>query len=184
MATLRFDMDKALNAFLYVANRVKDADCHKIFKILYFADRDHLCKYGRTITTDTYMAMEYGPVPSCIYDMVRAVRGMGLYRNDALKIFFKVANNFVIKPLRDADMDYLSKTDTRMLDKSISEHGELDFNERTQLSHGLAWQAARKSGLNNATMEIGDIMKEGGADKGFTDYILEELAMEREMNRC
>ena len=34
---------------------------HKICKILYFADREHLSKYGRSITGDVYIAMTYGP---------------------------------------------------------------------------------------------------------------------------
>ena len=40
------------NAALYVANRLPKEQCrlHKVFKILWFADMEHLKKYGRTIT--------------------------------------------------------------------------------------------------------------------------------------
>lgn len=69
MTTPVFDANKSLQAVLYVVNRLKRRDFHKIFKVLYFADRTHLIKYGRPITGDTYIAMEYGPVPSMIYDM-------------------------------------------------------------------------------------------------------------------
>ena len=43
---VQFDKSKALNALLYVANRVKRKDFHKIFKIVYFADRQHLAEWG------------------------------------------------------------------------------------------------------------------------------------------
>ena len=36
---VQFDKEKSLNALLYVANRVQRMDFHKIFKIIYFADR-------------------------------------------------------------------------------------------------------------------------------------------------
>jgi len=41
---------------------VQRKDFHKIFKIIYFADRQHLADWGRPITGDTYIAMEAGPV--------------------------------------------------------------------------------------------------------------------------
>ena len=72
---VQFDKTKALNALLYVANRVQRKDFHKIFKIVYFADRQHLAEWGRPITGDTYIAMDAGPVPSRMYDMMKIVRG-------------------------------------------------------------------------------------------------------------
>lgn len=55
MATPVFNSEKSLQAVLYIANRVERKDFHKIFKVLYFADREHLIKYGRPITGDTYI---------------------------------------------------------------------------------------------------------------------------------
>ena len=72
---VQFDKTKALNALLYVANRIQRKDFHKIFKIIYFAERQHLADWGRPITGDTYIAMEAGPVPSRIYAMLKMVRG-------------------------------------------------------------------------------------------------------------
>ena len=57
---VQFDKEKALNALLYVTNRVQRKDFHKIFKIIYFADRQHLADWGRPITGDTYIAREAG----------------------------------------------------------------------------------------------------------------------------
>ena len=54
-----------------------------LFKILYFSDRNHLSKYGRSITGDTYIAMTDGPVPSKIYDIFKSVRGDGFFSINA-----------------------------------------------------------------------------------------------------
>ena len=72
---VQFNKVKTLNALLYVANRIQRKDFHKIFKVIYFADRQHLADWGRPITGDTYIAMDAGPVPSRLYDMLKIVRG-------------------------------------------------------------------------------------------------------------
>jgi hypothetical protein len=42
MTTPVFNLEKSLQVVLYVANRLRRKDFHKIFKIIYFADREHL----------------------------------------------------------------------------------------------------------------------------------------------
>jgi hypothetical protein len=48
MTTPIFEVETALEAVLYVAERLKSKDFHKVL----FADREHFAKYGRPITTD------------------------------------------------------------------------------------------------------------------------------------
>ena len=79
---MKFNECKTINAILYIAEKLKRKDFHKIFKILYFSDREHLNVYGRTITGDTYIAMTDGPVPSNVYDIFKSVRGDGYYKDD------------------------------------------------------------------------------------------------------
>ena len=67
---MKFNECKTVNAVLYIVERLKRKDFHKIFKLLYFSDREHLNVYGRTITGDTYIAMADGPVPSNVYDIL------------------------------------------------------------------------------------------------------------------
>lgn len=63
---VQYGTDVLLNAALWVAERLPEQDrrIHKLFKILWFADLLHLKQYGRSVTGDTYIAMNYGPVPS------------------------------------------------------------------------------------------------------------------------
>ena len=74
---LRFKMDegKALAAFLYVLRDLAKVsphtvDMHKVFKILYFADKEHLLRFGRPVIGDVYIALKHGPVPSRLYDWI------------------------------------------------------------------------------------------------------------------
>ena len=71
-----FNYDKAINSLLYALQKLGGrTDMHKLCKILYFADQRHLSQYGRSITGDTYIAMQFGPVPSCVDDILKALRG-------------------------------------------------------------------------------------------------------------
>ena len=106
---VQFDKVKTLNALLYVANRVQRKDFHKIFKVIYFADRQHLADWGRPITGDTYIAMDAGPVPSRLYDMLKIVRGDSyLPDTEGLGKYFQVENWMYVRPLVDADLNKLS----------------------------------------------------------------------------
>jgi uncharacterized phage-associated protein len=49
----------------------------KALKLIYFADRYHLRKYGRLVTNDIYYAMNYGPVPSSVKDIAEGSEFLG-----------------------------------------------------------------------------------------------------------
>lgn len=181
MATPIFDFNRALNALLYVANRVEKRDIHKIFKILYFADMLHLSQYGRAITGDRYIAMKYGPVPSSIYDMVKIVRGDSWYVMDDLKAFFTVNGKF-LEPLRDADISYLSDTDISELDSSIDKYSAIDFGEMTRLSHGSAWQNAWDNPIVDE-ISVEDILRECDADEAYINFVVENITAQKELSR-
>ena len=62
---LSFSHRKATQALAFFAEQSGGVlNKMKALKLIYFADRYHLRKYGRSITNDTYFAMKYGPVAS------------------------------------------------------------------------------------------------------------------------
>ena len=42
-----------------------------ILKLLFFAEVDHLNRYGRPIVGDRYYARQWGPVPETTYDLLK-----------------------------------------------------------------------------------------------------------------
>ena len=42
----KFNKEKTLNVILYIAQKIQRRDFHKIFKLLYFTDREFLKEYG------------------------------------------------------------------------------------------------------------------------------------------
>ena len=127
---VQFDKTKTLNAMLYVANRVQRKDFHKIFKVIYFADRQHLADWGRPITGDTYIAMDAGPVPSRLYDMLKIVRGDSyLPDTEGLGKYFQVENWMYVRPLVDADLNKLSANEQEALSNAIEKYASLSYDE-------------------------------------------------------
>lgn len=171
-----FRKDVAIQAILYVASKVRRKDIHKICKILYFADRDHLSTYGRTITGDVYIAMKYGPVPSNIEDIFKAVRGTSYFSKyaDEFSGYFRFKNDYILEPLREPDMDYLSESDVECLDKYILKCGDMPFGELTAMSHDIAWNASEK----DRAMSITDILSEAGDSEDYISYIGHKMDLE------
>lgn len=165
-----FDPDKAVEVILYIANRVGDPGFHRLSKVLYFADRDHLAKYGRFICGDSYVAMKHGPVPSGTYDILKFVRG-----DDGLtchvphaKESFRVDDRKLVIPFKDANPDLLSESEKECLDAAIAKFGKLSFGQLTKLSHDKAWDSADE----NESIEVEQIV----ATLPNAEHLLEHLA--------
>ena len=159
---VQFDRVKTLNALLYVANRVQRRDFHKIFKIIYFADRQHLADWGRPITGDTYIAMEAGPVPSRLYDMMKIVRGDSyLPDSEGLGQYFQVENWMYIAPLKDADPNKLTPNEHEILDATIAKYSSLSYDEINEKSHDIAWRSTAR----DFSISWENIAREAGLDE-------------------
>ena len=122
-----FDREAARAALAYLQQKLPGLTRHQAFKLLYLADLLHLERYGRPITGDKYVAMNYGPVPSNLYDFVKERSGSGRQL-----------------PTVRADLEELSRSDIRVLDEIIKKFGRHSFSERTEITHDAAWHAARR----------------------------------------
>ena len=159
---VQFDKEKSLNALLYVANRVQRKDFHKIFKIIYFADRQHLADWGRPITGDTYIAMEAGPVPSRLYDMLKIVRGDSYLPDmEGLSKYFQVENWMYVRPLQDADLNKLSASEQEAMSEAIEKYATLSYDEIKEKSHDVAWRCTAR----DFSISWDNIAREAGLDE-------------------
>lgn len=174
-----FRYDKAVNSLLYALQKLNGkTDMHKLCKILYFADQRHLSEYGRSITGDTYIAMQFGPVPSNVDDILKALRGDSFFSKtpeiEPLRQCLVFENRFIIRALKAPNMDELSCSDVKCLDYAIVKCKDLSFEELTGLSHGLAWNNTKR----DRAMSVKDILSEAGDEDAYVDYIADKLEMQ------
>lgn len=134
-ALYRANMAKALEVILWVAHKRPSADFHKILKVLFFADKAHLNKYGRPIVGGRYLADEYGPVCAPVHDIMRGEPLAIQMVHCNWEIPFRVENKFRIIAERCPNMRLLSKSDVDALEESFNQYGHLSFDELVDISH-------------------------------------------------
>ncbi len=176
MVTFRFDEKKALSAILYISQKLierhqvsKEAkpDMHRISKILYFADRKHLARFGRPILGDHFVAMKDGPVPSKTYDLMKAIKGESPFCSaDKFSDSFGV-KGFMVHPKKAPDMDEFSESDIECINESLQENQDLNFGQLRDKSHDWAYERASE---NNRISFIA-MAKAEGADADMASYI-------------
>ena len=150
-----------LNIVLYIANNVKTKDLHNISKILFWSDREHLAKYGHKLSDNKYAVMDYGPCPSKLLDYFKSIK-------NSKDEYFEI-NNFIVTPLKNPDMNYISESEKECIDNTITKYDNFNFNDRTEASHGYAYNKAKRD--LNRFIDDKDIAYEGGANDELLKYI-------------
>lgn len=150
MQAFNVDKEKTLNAALLILEKLGQTDYHKIFKILYFAEQQHLKNYGQPLTGDVYQAMPYGPVPSFLYDIFKASENQNSPFGEALQLSkaFSVTRKDKIpyvSPNMKPNTDELSETNIEAILNSINDNQQLSFKEITDKSHDSAWEKAENA---------------------------------------
>jgi len=176
----RDDILKLKAVALYIIHKFGEVDILRIFKILYFAEKEHYAKYGRRIVNDTYFAFERGPVPSALYDAIKITQGKNSISNypqlgvisNSLCVGSDVSLDYVIAGKELPDMTELSKSDIVCIDKSFIENKDLDYNELSEKSHDIAWTDAWNKNKNSAINPI-LIAQAAGANDAMMEYIKE-----------
>ena len=133
---MSFSYKKATQALNYFARKSGGhINKMKALKLLFFADRFHLRKYGRPITNDEYFAMNYGPVPSGGKDLVDGSD----FRPDVEKAyagqFLNPVNRYDFSSVNDVETVVFSKTDQEALEYAWVKFGQFDEFALAKLTH-------------------------------------------------
>jgi uncharacterized phage-associated protein len=143
-----FSPERSLEAVLFVANRLAKPAIHEVLKLLYFADKIHLSKYGWLASGDDYVAMRFGPVGSGTYNLLKAARGddSGWIHPDFYRLVrgaLEIADDKrSINLLRSFDAAHLSPAYVACLEEALNSYAGMSFGARTELSHDSAWRTA------------------------------------------
>jgi len=142
-----YDADKAVHSLVYVLTKLGGvAELYTLLKIIYFADKRHLDRYGRFLFGDRYIAMRAGPVPSGAYDAIKVVRGDSgcCHPHPLAKEALRVDGNYVYA-LMEPDLDLFSESDLECLDETIEEANRIGWK-------GLWWQSHRDPAFRGADL--------------------------------
>lgn len=169
-----FNYKKAIQILAWLLRKYNGGVASKILliKLIYFADKYHLRKYGRTVSGDEYKAMNFGPVASKTLN----VADQNEYFLD-LHTLKMATNAFEImqsgRMLRliniGEDTNALSKTDLEALDFAYSKFGKEKPFDLAEYTHQYAEWAKHKNeilsednpnGKKSVPMDIRDFLED------------------------
>lgn len=139
MIRFKIDYKKSIEAIVWLAKQKPGINIYHIAKVLFFADKEHLNRYARPVVGDTYIKMEYGPVPSGIRDLItKKDLFIGPDNIEKLDESVSIADKldyYKITAEREPDMSLFSQSDIECLSKSLKKYGDLPFGELKKLTH-------------------------------------------------
>ena len=184
------EIDKIKAVVEYILQQMGAAvDYIHLFKVMYFAQEEHLAVYGVPMMYDTFVARKHGPVPSLTYKVLRVAEGKTVDVTGELQAFasdlsLSMSDGHQVVTLADGvqcDMDELSRSNIRILDKWIDHCKDIKSFDLSELSHDKAWQkAVRQTERTGEDTKISlyDMAASGGASKAMLGVV-----KERQMNR-
>ena len=136
---------KYKNVVLFFAKKVQNGTLGKLkmMKLMYFLDFDFFEKYGKSITGDSYLRFENGPVPQMAEKILKEMNGKEIKITKR-----KVANGYNdqqhIEALKDFDMNVFTKEELVMLEEVADRWEKFSGSEMKTASHGEApWIATK-----------------------------------------
>ena len=152
MPTLRFKIhwDKCLEGIHLLAARQAGITTFYVSKVFFFADKKHLLDWGRPISGDRYIAMENGPVPSNIYDLIKQNEYLADDLLDEFERRIEKRGRHLYSRV-DFVARALSPTDVAYLEDARATYSQMGFGALSRLTHSeKAWEEAwDRPGISN-----------------------------------
>ena len=124
---------QALNFFAHKAGR--SINKMKALKLVYFADRYHLRKYGRPVVGDEYVAMNYGPVASGTKDVAEMSDFLGEEEARYARKFIQPSESgLAYGSIADVDEKVFSESDREAMG-SWDRFGRVEKYALSRLTH-------------------------------------------------
>lgn len=132
-----FDHKKATQAMNYLTKKEGgQIDKLKLIKLVYFADRFHLRRYGRPISNDIYLAMPLGPVGSSIKDIAEFSDFLDETEREYAATYLGHGGlENTIVSIADVDIDVFSKSELKALDFAYNEFGSKSALALVDITH-------------------------------------------------
>ena len=132
-----------MNAILFFTENVQNLGRTKLYKLLYFLDFDHYEKYGESVTGESYLNKELGPVPANAEEVINKMKDDELLDILLEQVMDFIRHKFVAKVHHDSKV--FSPTEIEMLCEVAEKWKYHTANEIVSATHGEApWIATAR----------------------------------------
>jgi uncharacterized phage-associated protein len=156
-----FQYRSAVQALNFFANKAGGSvNAMKALKLVWLADRYHLCQHGRTITGDEFFAMKLGPVASGTRDLIQS--NENILSEDEINYFrqFLKKDGYRIESIKDIYLKVFSMTDKETLESVWETFGDMDEYALSNYTHEFPEWKQHKSGLDRGIFSRKLILEE------------------------
>ena len=151
----KFELDKLIASISFFADKkLYDLSKLKVCKLLYYADKHHLIKYGRPIIGDVYYHLDNGPVPSNSLNIMNEViaadpvylKSGDVSNEERFNEYLHVRRPLFSKhPLfsvkKQHDFECLSASELEALEMTMNKYGGKSPSALINLTHEeIAWK--------------------------------------------
>jgi len=170
----RVGLEKVLEALVFIAHERPGIQHWRILKVLFYADKCHLNRYGRPVTGDQYFAMKEGPVASNAYDMLKLddFRLPDEVLDEAAEALVRSQNakgHHELRAARTPKLDVFSRTDLACLRWAIDTYADMPWEELHRRSHN---EPAYKKAARDEPIAVEDLID---VDTPNRDELIEHL---------
>lgn len=155
-----FNQDKALAALGFVASIEQGLSPLYVSKVLFFAEKDHINRYGRPILGDTFIAMPRGPVPSTVKNYIDQ-NWDWVERPERFSDYLSIRRTrglLTLHPGAEApNLDLLSETDRDCISRAIEFCRTKNPQQLSDLTH---FEAAWLNADANRPMDYEDFVED------------------------
>lgn len=163
VARYAVDASKAVEAILWLANAKPGIDLYHVIKCIFFADKDHLNRYGRPVIGDDYIADTYGPLGQTVYGLLRRrpIELLALGSNGEVPFRVLDERKWIVQAEREPNLRLLSRSDVEVLRRALDDVGDLSFAELVERTH----QEPAYIAANGGRMRYEDLLDPADPDR-------------------
>ena len=130
----------------------------KLIKLMYLVDREALLRWGRPISTDSYVSMNKGPVLSKTYDLI--TDGIAPGTDSVWAQFISAPANREVSLLKETPTEELSRAEQELIQEVFAHHGRKSRWEIVDWMHDNLPEWTNPEGTS-IPITYGDILRAG-----------------------
>ncbi len=149
----KFKLERTVQAAAYFVSLAGGVlGIYKLLKLLYLLDRESYKRWGHAVTYDDYVSMDFGPVLSRTYDLIKGEKREDIWTDH----FSRREGNDIRLVKNDPDYGLLSEANKTLSKELYETVKDMDFTDLKNLSHEFGeWNDPRGSSL---PIDIEDIL--------------------------
>lgn len=155
---MKFNSEKFKQIVLYIINCKYGSQLGntRLHKILWFSDLENYRNTYKTITCETYLRRDYGPISKHLFYTLENLRDNGFISIDRVDD----ESMWLYYPLRKADISFLTEAEKNIIDSKINELSGLSASDLNKITHTPLWESLKDGDVMGVSLAYIETLRE------------------------